>query len=238
MMSDFIHVETRWNTRCLKHFLRAPTFFPSPKRGITPRKIIESDLPLHINSFITTKFRKILLSGFRGVALTNCFSSIFHFDQISKFKKGVIPSKKWIKIVVDMHMFTLCPSFLQSFTKFCWAVSEVLHWHTRSVVSFILVKFQVKKERNSEKKINHNFLWICTSTHYVLQFHEVIRNSVERFQRGCADKKSRTDGLTEGRVKNIIPSATRCMGYNKCSLTCECEFQSTVLGLIKFWWLN
>ena len=27
-------------------------------------------------------FHKILLSGFRGVALTNCFSSIFHFGQI------------------------------------------------------------------------------------------------------------------------------------------------------------
>ena len=30
-----------------------------------------------------------------------------------------------------------------------------------------------------------------------------------------ADKKNRTDALTEGRVKNIIlPSATGCMGYN------------------------
>ena len=27
---------------------------------------------LHIMSFITTKFQEILLSGFRGVALTNC----------------------------------------------------------------------------------------------------------------------------------------------------------------------
>ena len=157
---------------CLKHFLRAPTFFLSPKRGITPRKKIESDLPLHINSFITTKFHKILLSGFRGVALTNCFSSIFHFGQISKFKKSVTP----------------------------------------------------------RKKTNQNFLWICTSTHYVLQFHEVIRNSVERFQRGCADKKSRTDGLTDwltdwGTDQKHYTSATRCMGYNKCSLTWECEFQ-------------
>ena len=42
-------------------------------------------------SFITTKFQEILLSGFRGVALTNCFSGIFHFGQISKFKN-------WIKI--------------------------------------------------------------------------------------------------------------------------------------------
>ena len=51
---------------------------------------------LCIMSFITTKFQEILLSGFRGVALTNCFSStgIFHFRQISKFKKSVIKRKK------------------------------------------------------------------------------------------------------------------------------------------------
>ena len=40
-------------------------------------------------SFITTKFHEILLSDFSGVALTNCNSSIFHFGQISKLKKGV-----------------------------------------------------------------------------------------------------------------------------------------------------
>ena len=35
---------------------------------------------------------------FSGVVLTNCFSSIFHFGQISKFKKGVNPRKHGIKI--------------------------------------------------------------------------------------------------------------------------------------------
>ena len=48
-------------------------------------------------------------SGFRGVALANCFSSIFHFGQISKFKKGVTPRKKIeSKFPVDMHIYTLC----------------------------------------------------------------------------------------------------------------------------------
>ena len=46
-------------------------------------------------SFITTKFHEILWSCFRGVVLTNCFIIIFHFGQVSKFKKGVIPRKKW-----------------------------------------------------------------------------------------------------------------------------------------------
>ena len=75
-------------------------------------------------SFITTKFHAILLSGFSGVVLTNCFSSIFHFRQISKFKKG---------------------------------------------------------------HCSQNFLWICTSTHYVLHYYRVSGNSAERFQRSCAN---------------------------------------------------
>ena len=108
---------------------------------------------------ITTKFQEILLSGFRGVALTSCFSSIFHFRQVllSGFKKSVTPRKK------------------------------------------------------NEIKISCG----CTSTHYVLHNYKVSRNSVERFQRSCTNKENRTDGLTDGRVKNIIPSATRCVGYNK-----------------------
>ena len=111
---------------------------------------------------VTTKFQEILLSGFRGVALTNCFSSIFNFGQISKFKKGVTP----------------------------------------------------------KKKLNQNLLWICTSTHYILHNYQVTWNSVEQFQRNCANKKNRTDWLTDGRVKNIIPSATCCMGYKNSAVVC------------------
>ena len=88
----------------------------------------------------------------------------------------------------------------------------------RSVVSFILAKFLCSKRALlREKKLNQNFLWICASTRYVLYNYKVSENSVERFQRSCADKKNRTDGVTDRvtdwRVKNIIPSATRCVGY-------------------------
>ena len=68
------------------------------KKGVIPRKnwikINCGYAHLHIMSFVTTKFRENLLSDFIRVALTNCFSSIFHFDQISKFKTGVIPREK------------------------------------------------------------------------------------------------------------------------------------------------
>ena len=111
---------------------------------------------LHIESFITTKFHEILLSRFRGVALTNCFSSIFHFGQISKFKKGVTPRKNWIKISCGYA-----------------------HLHT---MSFITIKF-----------------------------HEILLSGF------------RGDARTDWRVKHIIPSANRCVGYN-------CSF-----GVFKHW---
>ena len=86
------------------------------------------------------------------------------------------------------------------------------------VVSIILAKIsKLKKGVTPRKKMNKNFLWMCTSTWYVLHNHKVTRNyvewfqrrcavlqnykvsrySVEQFQRSCADKKNRTDGLTD-----------------------------------------
>ena len=58
----------------------------SSKEALLPDKKKESEFPakhahLHSIIFVTTMFHEILLSGFRGVALTNCFSSTF----ISKF---------------------------------------------------------------------------------------------------------------------------------------------------------
>ena len=61
-------------------------------------------------TFTTTKFHELLLSGFRGVVLTNGFSTIFYFGQISKFKKGVTPRKEIeSKFPVDMRIYILYP---------------------------------------------------------------------------------------------------------------------------------
>ena len=49
---------------------------------------------LHIKSFITTKFQEFLLSSFRGVSLTNCWSGIFHFGQKFLVQKGHNSEKK------------------------------------------------------------------------------------------------------------------------------------------------
>ena len=47
-----------------------------------------------------------------------------------------------------------------------------------------------KKSVIQRKKWKHNVLWICTSTHYVLHYYKDSGNSVERFQRSCANKKN------------------------------------------------
>ena len=51
-------------------------------------------------AFITTKFQEILLSGFRGVALTNCVE----FGQISKFKKGRNSENNLIEFSPNFHL--------------------------------------------------------------------------------------------------------------------------------------
>ena len=122
-------------------------------------------------SFITTKFHEILVSRSSGVVLTNCFSSIFHFCQISKFKKGHCSQKKKIEseFPVDMHIYTLCPSLLQ-FQEFLLSgfrrvvltncFSSIFHF--RQISKFKKGHCSQKKK----KKLNQNFLWICTSTKF------------------------------------------------------------------------
>ena len=124
-------------------------------------------------SFITSEFHAILLICFNGVVLTNCFSSIFHFRQISKLKKSVTPrNKKGIKISCGY-----------------------VHLH---IMSFITTKF-----------------------------HEIRLSSFRGV--GLTRKTGLTDWLTDGRVKNIIPSATRCVGYKKISSNIWMKVKSPVL---------
>ena len=79
---------------------------------------------------------------------------------------------------------------------------------------------QISKLKNGitpRKKLNQNFLWICTSTWYVLHNYKVSRNSVERFQSSCADKKNRTDGLTDRLTagsKTLYPPELVAWGIN------------------------
>ena len=87
-----------------------------------------------------------------------------------------------------MHIYTLRPSLLQSFTKFFWAASEELCWQTVLVVSFIWSNFLVQKGRNSWKKIESKFPVDMHIYTLCLHYYRVSWNSVERFQRSWDDK--------------------------------------------------
>ena len=54
------------------------------------------------------------------------------------------------------------------------------------------------------------------------------RNSLERFQRSCADKKNRTDRLTDGPVNNIIPSTTCFLGYKNSEMNSEIQYVKNI----------
>ena len=140
-------------------------------------------------SFITTKFREILLSGFWGVALTNCFSSNFHFRQISKLKKSVIQRKKieskFSYEYTHLHIISFITTkfheiLLSGFRGVALTYSFSSIFHFGQISTF-------KKGVTPRKKLNQNFPWICT-TWYVLHNNKVRGNSVERFQRNCAYK--------------------------------------------------
>ena len=141
------------------------------KKGVIPRKkywikISYGYAHFHGSSFTTKKFQEILLSGFRGVALTNFWVVSFILVKF-KLKKGVILRKKRIKISCGyayLHFMSFMTTdfrkiLFSSFWRSC--ADKMFH-----IVSFILIKFLISKRAFfREKKLNQNYLWICTSSH-------------------------------------------------------------------------
>ena len=120
----------QFHTTCTKYsniFVPIKTHVLPVKKQI--RIIFCKYAHVHSLSTWTIKLHEMLLSSFRGVVLTNFFSCIFYFSQISKFKRGIIPPKKW-----NENFLWICAStqyVLHNYkvsTKLCWAVSEELGW--------------------------------------------------------------------------------------------------------------
>ena len=128
-------------------------------------------------SFITTKFHAILLSGFSRVVLTKCFSSIFHFRQISKFKKGHCSQKKKLN---------------QNVLWICTSTHYILHYYKVSGNS--VERFQRsctnKKGHNSEKKggikISCGYAHLHIMSFITTKFHEILLSGF----RGVALKRA------------------------------------------------
>ena len=87
-------------------------------------------------------------------------------------------------------------------TKFHEILSSVFRGSScakKTIVSFILAKFLSSKTGvTPRKKMESKFpVDIRIHTLNVLHYDKVSRNSIERFQRSCANKIYRTDGLTD-----------------------------------------
>ena len=91
--------------------------------------------------------------------------------------------QKCISTHYVLHYYKVSRNSVERFQKCCtdklFLISSIFHFCQIS-------KF--KKGVIQRKKMNRNFLWTCTSTHYVLHYYKVSGNSVERFQRSCTDK--------------------------------------------------
>ena len=159
-------------------------------------------------------FRKFCWAVSEELRWQTVLSSIFHFGQISKFKKGVIRrKKKWTKFPVDMHICTLCHSLLQSFRKFYWAVSEELRWQTVLSTGSIFHFGQISKFKKGLFRRKKNWIKIsCGHAHLHIMsfitttFHEILSSSF----RGVAltRKTGLTDWMTDiltNRSKTLYP---------------------------------
>ena len=152
-------------------------------------------------SFITTNFNVNMLSGFSGVAPTNCLSSIFHFGS----RRGITTRKKWIRSSCwSAHLH----SQLQSFRKFRWAVSEKWRWQT--VLSSIFHFGQISKfKKGTPRKDSCRYAHLHIIFFITTKFHEILLSCFGGV--ALTRKTGLTDWLTDERVKNIIPSATCCL---------------------------
>ena len=122
------------------------------KKGVIPRKKLNQNFLWKCASthyvLYYHKVSRNSVERFQRSCADKLFSVVsFILVKFLSSKRVLFPEKKIeSKFPVGMHIYTLYPSLLQSFRKYCWAVSEELHWQTVSVVSFInLVKFLSSK---------------------------------------------------------------------------------------------
>ena len=111
---------------------------------------------------------------------------------------------------------TVSPNSVERFQRSC-------AWQTVSVVYFIFAKFLSSKGALLPAKKKKNFRISCKFAHLHIMsfitttFHEILSGS---FRGVALTYINRTEGridwlaVADGRFKNIIPSATCCVGHN------------------------
>lgn len=114
----------------------------------------------------------------------------------------------------NIHIHTLCPKYLQSFTKFLAAVTEDLPLKSTYSIVNRWPKILSLKEPNFLLQIRESgfpgnmlFYTMC-----ILNTYRDLRNSKQRFKRNFAYRNRtnwltncRTNWLTDGQVKQFAP---------------------------------
>ena len=149
-------------------------------------------------SFITRKSHEILLSGFRGVVLTLCFSFVFNFGQISIFERGIIPwEKNMIKMSCNyapnalLHIMSLITAkfheiLLSSFSGVVLTSCFNCIFHFWKIFKYYLWK---KPWIGISCKCAH----LLSMSFIITKFYEILLNCFT----GDVLTKNRTRGLTD-----------------------------------------
>ena len=101
-------------------------------------KYIKSAFPVKMDIYTLVHYYKVSRTSIERIQW-NCADKLFwgfvYFLILVEFlnlKRDITPRKKiQSEFPVDMHIYTLSPSLLQSFRKLCWAVSEELRWQEK-----------------------------------------------------------------------------------------------------------
>ena len=110
--------------------------FLSSKRGITSRKKNQNFMWICISTWYVPH-NYIALRHSVGRLQRSCADKtnrtvgLSFWSNFWSSKWALFREKKWIKFPVDMHIYTICSSKLQSFTTFCCVVSEELRWQEK-----------------------------------------------------------------------------------------------------------
>ena len=155
-------------------------------------------------SSITAKLHENLVSGFRELAITVTVVYLNLVKYLSS--KEALLKKNWVP--TNMRIFTVCPFQIQSFTKFCWAVSNQLRWQFVSVVYLILAKL------NPEEKVpaNMRIYTQCPSwKQSFTKFCRAVSNQL-RWQKTPTKTNNQTYQVKRSDV-------TRCMGEWRANTT-------------------
>ena len=95
-----------FHTNCTEYYFSANFLTILSEKNLNIQKKLICTCTQYIFTCIKYNVSQISIEHFRRVAMTNFFSAIENVGQIFKFKSGVTPRIKWIRIFLQKCTFT------------------------------------------------------------------------------------------------------------------------------------